>query len=58
VQAIDVIVGQLIDFFQQRRVAVVILSEYGITPVNTAIHLNRAFREKGWIAIKTSWVWK
>jgi predicted AlkP superfamily pyrophosphatase or phosphodiesterase len=31
---------------------VLILSEYGITPVDTPIHLNRVFREKGWITIK------
>ncbi len=28
---------------------VVILSEYGITRVDRAIHLNRVFREKGWL---------
>ncbi len=28
---------------------VVILSEYGISRVDRAIHLNRVFREKGWI---------
>ncbi len=49
---IDAIVGDLITFFQSRSVALIILSEYGITPVDKAIHLNRIFREKGWIAIK------
>jgi predicted AlkP superfamily pyrophosphatase or phosphodiesterase len=52
VQAIDAIVGDLMDFFQQRGVSVLLLSEYGITPVTTPIHLNRLFRERGWIAIK------
>jgi predicted AlkP superfamily pyrophosphatase or phosphodiesterase len=52
VRAIDAIVGGLIDFFQQRGVALLLLSEYGITPVDTPIHLNRVFRGKGWIAIK------
>jgi predicted AlkP superfamily pyrophosphatase or phosphodiesterase len=52
VEAIDAIVGDLIDFFRQRGVSVLLLSEYGITPVNTPIHLNRLFREKGWITIK------
>jgi predicted AlkP superfamily pyrophosphatase or phosphodiesterase len=52
VEAIDSIVGDLLDFFQQRGVSVLLLSEYGITPVDTPIHLNRVFREKGWIAIK------
>ncbi len=51
-QEIDAIVGDLIDFFAKRSVQVVLLSEYGITQVDTAIHLNRLFREKGWITVK------
>ncbi len=50
--AIDEIVGELIGFFQQREIQVVVLSEYGITPVNRPIHLNRLFREQGWLTIK------
>ena len=49
---IDAIVGDLIAFFQQRGVQVVLLSEYGITPVDTPIHLNRLFRERGWLTVK------
>jgi predicted AlkP superfamily pyrophosphatase or phosphodiesterase len=49
---IDVIVGVLIDFFAQRGVQVVLLSEYGITNVDTPIHLNRIFRERGWLTVK------
>ncbi len=49
---IDAIVGGLIDFFAKRSVQVILLSEYGITPVDTPIHLNRRFREKGWITVK------
>ena len=51
-RAIDDIVGGLIDFFQKRGVKVIILSEYGISAVDTPIHLNRLFREQGWLAIK------
>ena len=51
-QQIDAIVGDLISFFEKRGVQVVILSEYGITPVDTPVHLNRLFREKSWITIK------
>jgi predicted AlkP superfamily pyrophosphatase or phosphodiesterase len=51
-QAIDAIVGDLLDFYSRQSVQVIILSEYGITNVNTPIHLNRRFREKGWLAIK------
>jgi len=42
----------LIDFFQKRNVQIVLLSEYGITPVNTPVYINRTFRECGWLAIK------
>ena len=31
---------------------VVLLSEYGITNVDTPVHLNRIFREQGWLTIK------
>jgi len=49
---IDAIVGDLIDFFGKRGVPVVLLSEYGITNVDTPIHLNRIFRERGWLTVK------
>src|SRR6266480_150586 len=49
---IDAIVGELISFFQSRSVQVLLLSEYGITSVDAPIHLNRLFREKGWITVK------
>jgi predicted AlkP superfamily pyrophosphatase or phosphodiesterase len=51
-QEIDAIVGDLIDFLTKREVAVVLLSEYGITNVDTPIHLNRIFREQGWLTVK------
>lgn len=49
---IDGIVGDLIDFFAKAGVRPIVLSEYGITATNTPIHLNRVFRQKGWLAIK------
>ena len=49
---IDKVVGELTNFFDQRGVAIVVLSEYGIEDVNTPIHLNRIFRKKGWLSIK------
>jgi predicted AlkP superfamily pyrophosphatase or phosphodiesterase len=52
VRAIDAIVGDLIRFFSQRGVSVIILSEYGITDVDKPIPLNRAFRVHNWLAIK------
>ena len=41
---IDAIGGDLIAFFQKRGVQILILSEYGITAVDTPIHINRLFR--------------
>jgi predicted AlkP superfamily pyrophosphatase or phosphodiesterase len=48
----DDVVGDLIRFYEQRGVKVVLLSEYGITDVSQPVHLNRVFREKGWLSIK------
>ncbi|HEY2329833.1 MAG TPA: nucleotide pyrophosphatase/phosphodiesterase family protein [Verrucomicrobiae bacterium] len=51
-RAIDAIVGDLLDYFSARGVRVVLLSEYGITNVDTPIHLNRVFRSQGWLTVK------
>ncbi len=51
-RAIDSIVGDLISFFEKRGVQIILLSEYGITNVDTPIHLNRIFRKDGWLTIK------
>ncbi len=49
---IDSIVGDLVDFFTKKGVQPVVLSEYGITTVSRPIHLNRIFREQGWLTLK------
>ena len=49
---IDRVAGGLIDFYAQRGVRSVVLSEYGITAVRRSIALNRIFRARGWITIK------
>jgi predicted AlkP superfamily pyrophosphatase or phosphodiesterase len=49
---IDAVTTALIDFYESRGIRVLILSEYGISPVTRPIHLNRLFRERGWIQIK------
>jgi predicted AlkP superfamily pyrophosphatase or phosphodiesterase len=51
-QAIDRVAGGLLDFYAQRGIATIVLSEYGITAVRRSIALNRVFRAQGWIAIK------
>ena len=49
---IDDVVSDLIRYYESRSVKVVVLSEYGISPVKRVIHLNRLFRKKGWIQVK------
>ena len=49
---IDALATDLIGYYESRGVRVLVLSEYGISPVSRAVHLNRLFRQKGWIQIK------
>jgi predicted AlkP superfamily pyrophosphatase or phosphodiesterase len=49
---LDAECGKLIDHFQSRGARVVVLSEYGITPVSRPVHLNRALREAGLLAVR------
>jgi predicted AlkP superfamily pyrophosphatase or phosphodiesterase len=49
---IDQVATDLIDYYESRDVKVLVLSEYGISAVNRPIHLNRLFRQKGWIQTK------
>jgi predicted AlkP superfamily pyrophosphatase or phosphodiesterase len=49
---IDHIAGELIEFFEKRSVQVLLLSEYGISKVELPVHLNRLFREQGWLVVK------
>lgn len=49
---IDSIVGDLITYLETRGITPVVLSEYGISAVNHPIHLNRVFRERGWITVR------
>jgi len=51
-RAIDDLAGDLIQFFEARGVRVILLSEYGLTNVDTPVHLNRIFRTQGWLTVK------
>lgn len=51
-QQIDKLVESLVLFFESRNVEVVLLSEYGISPVNNPIHINRILRNEGLLAIR------
>jgi predicted AlkP superfamily pyrophosphatase or phosphodiesterase len=51
-QAIDRVCADLIDYYTAQNANIVVLSEYGITPVSQPIHLNRLFREKGLLSVR------
>ncbi|MBU1431984.1 alkaline phosphatase family protein [Myxococcota bacterium] len=46
---IDAVAGDLIEEARALGYEVVALSEYGITGVSRAVHINRALREAGWL---------
>jgi predicted AlkP superfamily pyrophosphatase or phosphodiesterase len=50
--AIDRVTGDLIAFYENRGARVIVLSEYGITDVSTPVHINRALREAGLVAVR------
>lgn len=49
---IDDLVHGLITFFEQRDVRVLLLSEYGMSAVDTPIYINRALRDEGLITVR------
>jgi len=49
---VDALAEDLITYFEKQGTQVLLLSEYGITTVSKPVHLNRIFREKGWIQVK------
>ncbi|MBH8565248.1 alkaline phosphatase family protein [Nostoc sp. CENA67] len=51
-QEIDAVCGELIQYYQARNAQVIILSEYGITPVSKAVDLNRVLRANNLIAVR------
>ena len=51
-QEIDTLVETLVSFYEKRNARIIILSEYGISPVNNPIHLNRLFRQRGLLGIR------
>ena len=50
--AIDGICGELVDHVRRDGARVVVLSEYGITGVSGAVHVNRALREAGFVRVR------
>jgi predicted AlkP superfamily pyrophosphatase or phosphodiesterase len=50
--AVDKVVEKLVAFYEKKEARVILLSEYGISPVNKPIHLNRLFRTNGLLQIR------
>lgn len=49
---IDLICKDLIRFYESRGANLIILSEYGIEPVNNVVHINRILREHNYLKIR------
>jgi len=49
---IDRVIGQLIEYFQQQGVRLILLSEYSIEPVDQAIPINRVLREESALCVR------
>jgi predicted AlkP superfamily pyrophosphatase or phosphodiesterase len=52
VRAIDAICGRLIERLRARGRRIIVLSEYGLTKVTRPVHINRALREAGLLAVR------
>ena len=52
VSEVDSVVGDLLDYFQQRGVRVIIASEYGIEGVDDSVHINRLLRDEGGLRVR------
>jgi predicted AlkP superfamily pyrophosphatase or phosphodiesterase len=49
---VDALCGELIDAADKSGRSVVVLSEYGITKVTSAVHINRELRSAGWLHVR------
>lgn len=49
---IDQLASDLVHYYEQKNAKIIILSEYGIAPVNNPIHINRVLREAGLLQIR------
>jgi len=52
-RAIDAVCGELIEVAQHDGARVIVVSEYGVTQVDGAVHINRVLREAGTLAVRT-----
>lgn len=54
IKAIDAVAGELFEFYENKGVDVIVVSEYGISDVEKAIPLNLILRESGYLGIRHS----
>lgn len=52
VAEVDACAGRIIDAADETDTQVVIVSEYGLTPVNRPVHINRHLRDAGWLSVR------
>ena len=52
VEEVDRCAGVVIDAAHEIGARVVVVSEYGIVPVETPVFVNRALRQEGWLAVR------
>ena len=52
VRAIDAVCGRLIERLRARGRRIIVLSEYGLTRVTRPVHINRALRDAGLLAVR------
>lgn len=57
-KAVDEVAGDLIDFYRERGVRVLVVSEYGITKVSRCVHPNRVLRQAGFLETRPSLSWE
>lgn len=51
-EEIDAVVADLVAYYESRGARLIVLSEYGIVPVDLPVHINRHLRTRDWIAIR------
>ncbi len=51
-EEIDKLVEELVTFYEKKGAEIILLSEYGIAPVNNPVHLNRLFRQHGLLQVR------
>ena len=52
IRLVDEVCGDLLEFYESRNVQAIVLSEYGLTDVDTPVHLNRVLRAEGLLTVR------